>query len=305
MQGMARQRFIARATALLAVTLLLGMGTSPAAYAQDQTGDGGGFDFGGSKPIEISADNGIEWNRDAKTYIARGNAVATQGTSELHADTLTASYADGSNQIDHVVAEGSVKIMSPSQTAYGDRADYDRARQLLVLTGSDLKIESPTETATAREAFEYWQDQDVLVGKGGVRIVKTDGTTIDGDQVTSYFRKNTTTGKREAFQLKAEGHVTINTGKEVATCSRAVYDPTTKIAVLTGNVVLTQNRNVFKGERAEIDMDKGISRLLPAPGQRVRTVIQPKQNGSSGSAPAGSGNTSSGPATPLPTMASQ
>jgi lipopolysaccharide export system protein LptA len=49
------------------------------AQAQDQSADTG-FDFGGSQPIEISADNGIEWNRDAKTYTARGNAVATQGT---------------------------------------------------------------------------------------------------------------------------------------------------------------------------------------------------------------------------------
>jgi lipopolysaccharide export system protein LptA len=58
--------------------------------------------------------------------------------------------------------------------------------------------------------------------------------------------------------------------------------------VLTGNVVLTQNKNVFRGNRAEIDMAKGISRLLPSPGERVRTTIQPKQKSSEGSSvPAG------------------
>jgi len=36
----------------------------------------------------------------------------------------------------------------------------------------------------------------------------------NGDQVTSYFRKNAETGKREAFQVKAEGNVRIDTGKE-------------------------------------------------------------------------------------------
>jgi lipopolysaccharide export system protein LptA len=173
--------------------------------------------------------------------------------------------------------------MSPSQTAYGDRADYDQARRLLVVTGSALRIENANETVTARNAFEYWQDQDAMVAKGDVVIARSDGTRISGDQVTSYFRRNAETGKREAFQVKAEGKVRIDTGKEIATCSRAVYDPNTQIAVLTGNVVLTQNKNVFRGARAEIDMAKGISRLLPAPGERVRTTIQPKQKSSEGS----------------------
>lgn len=253
------------------------------AAAQDQApAADGGFDFGGSQPIEISADNGIEWNRSDQTYTARGNAVAVQGTSELHADTLIATYGSGSNQIEHVAAEGAVKIMSPSQTAYGDRAEFDQAQQLLVMTGSGLKIVSADQTVTARDSLEYWQGQDALVAKGDVVILKSDGTRIDGDQVTSYFRKNAE-GKREAFQVKAEGNVKIDTGKEIATCQRAVYDPSTRIAVLTGNVVLTQNKNVFRGARAEIDMAKGISRLLPGEGQRVRTTIQPKRNSSQGS----------------------
>ncbi len=272
---------------LIALAALLALAAPLGAVAQDQSS---AFDFGGSQPIEISADNGIEWNREAQTYTASGNAVAVQGTSELHADKLIATYGGGGSQIDHVTAEGAVKIMSPSQTAYGDRAEYDQVKRLLVMTGSGLKIVNPNETVTARDSLEYWQDQDSLVAKGDVVILKSDGTRIDGDQVTSYFRRNAE-GKREAFQVKAEGNVKIDTGKEIATCQRAVYDPATKIAVLTGNVILTQNKNVFRGARAEIDMAKGISRLLPAEGQRVRTTIQPKQNSNQGSqAPAPSGN---------------
>ncbi len=279
----------ARRTASVALigAALVGAALLRPAFAQDQSGNGG-FDLGsGSQPIEISADNGIEWNRDAKTYTARGNAVASQGTSEIHADTLTASYSSNSNDIDHVVADGTVKVINPNQTAYGDHADYDRTRQLLLMTGGGLRIESTAETVTARDSFEYWQDQDAMVAKGDVVITKSNGTTIKSDRATSYFRKNAATGKREAFQVKAEGHVHIDTGKEVVSCERAVYDPTTQIAVLTGNVVLDQGRSEFHGARAELDMNKGISRLLPAPGQRVRTTIQPKNP--AGGAPQGSG----------------
>ena len=272
-----------------------------AASAQDAPAASGtstednAFDLNSGKPIEISADNGIEWNRDAKTYTARGNAVATQGSSEIHADTLIASYSAKSNEIDHMVAEGSVKIMNPSQTAYGDHADYDKTRKLLVLTGTALKIVNTDQTVTARDAFEYWQDQDALVAKGGVVIVKSNGTKIQSDQATSYFRKNADTGKRESFQVKAEGHVRIDTGKEIVTCQHAVYDPKTQIAVLTGNVVLTQGRSTFKGARAEVDMNKGISRLMPAPGERVHTIIQPKQK-STGPTSGGGAQSSAAPA---------
>jgi lipopolysaccharide export system protein LptA len=287
---------------LAALAALLALAAPLAAVAQDQataTSTDSGFDLGGSDPIEISADNGIEWNRDAKTYTARGSAVAVQGNTELHGETLTASYAASSSEIEHVTADGTVKIMNPGQTAYGDHAEYDRVKRLLVMTGSNLKIVNADQTVTARDQFEYWQDQDVLVAKGDVFILKADGTKINGDKVTSYFRKDAVSGKRQAFQLKAEGHVRVDTNKEIATSERGVYDPNTKIAVLTGNVVITQNKNVFRGARAEIDMDKGISRLLPAEGQRVRSTIQPKSksnNPDQGSSLPGAG-TNLGPST--------
>ena len=279
-----RSAAFAALLALAAPQVAAAQDPAPATSGSTDTG----FDLGGSDPIEISADNGIEWNRDAKTYTARGSAVAVQGSSELHGETLIASYTTSRSEIEHVTADGAVKILSPSQTAYGDHAEYDRMKRLLVMTGSNLKIVNTDETVTARDQFEYWQDQDILVAKGDVFILKTDGTKINGDKVTSYFRKDAVTGKRQSYQVKAEGHVRVDTGKEIATSERGVYDPKTKIAVLTGNVVITQNKNVFRGARAEIDMDKGISRLLPAEGQRVRSTIQPKSK-----------STNPGPATSL------
>ena len=47
-----------------------------------------------TEPLQIQADSGIEWQQDEHVYIARGNAVATRGTSEVHADTLIAHYRE-------------------------------------------------------------------------------------------------------------------------------------------------------------------------------------------------------------------
>ncbi len=285
----ALQRMILR-TALIAVLAAVPMAgasraqdaTEPVAPAGDTTGEGA-LDFGNSdKPIDVSAENGIEWQRDAKSYTARGNAIATQGDSQILADSLTAFYGSGDNSIDRLVAEGHVRIQTSTQTASGDRADYDAAKKLLVMTGAALKIETPKETMTARDSLEYWQDRDALVARGDVHIIQGN-TQIQSDRATGYFRRNDA-GKKELYQVQAEGNVHIDTGKEKVTCSRAVYDPKTEIAVLTGNVVVTQGRSQFKGSKAEIDLKRGVSRLLAgASGDgRVHTTIQPKKSSSEG-----------------------
>src|SRR5579884_2732595 len=47
-----------------------------------------------NQPVQIQADSGIEWQQNAHLYIARGNAAAIRGPSELHADTLVAHYRE-------------------------------------------------------------------------------------------------------------------------------------------------------------------------------------------------------------------
>ena len=76
------------AIALAGLVCVGGLTRSPCAAAQ-------GLSLGSvseDRPIEVSADHGIEWQQDAQVYIARGNAMAKRGTTEVHADTLTAHY---------------------------------------------------------------------------------------------------------------------------------------------------------------------------------------------------------------------
>jgi lipopolysaccharide export system protein LptA len=44
------------------------------------------------RPIDIQADDGIEWQQNTRLYIARGNARATRGQATIFADTLMAFY---------------------------------------------------------------------------------------------------------------------------------------------------------------------------------------------------------------------
>ncbi|HVJ40586.1 MAG TPA: LptA/OstA family protein [Dongiaceae bacterium] len=259
--------------------------TAPAATAPASNGgdSGGGFDISGNKPIDISADNGIEWRKQDKIYIARGKALAVQGDQSIAGDTLTGFYSTDSNHIDRMTAEGNVVIKSPSQTAYGDHADYDTNTKLLVMTGNNLKsVTDKGDVVTARDRMEYWKDRDTVVAKGNVYTVHGD-TKVHSDLANGYFHIDST-GKKVLYQLEAIGNVRTDTAKETAWSDKMVYNLETKIAVLMGHVRILQGNNTFTGDRAEINTDTNVSRLLSDPGKtgtRVHTTIGPKSNNNS------------------------
>jgi len=253
----------------------------PAAQADaaNAPSTGGENDFGfddSGKPIEISAENGIEWRKDEKIYIARGNALAVQGDSSVQGDTLTA-YFGPDDKVTRWTAEGHVAVKTSTSTSYGDFADYDAKVRVLVLTGKNLKTVTDNETVTARDQLEYWRDKDVVVAKGNVVIVQKQ-TTVHADEAIGYFRREAD-GKKKMYQMDATGKVRIDKEKQTAFSDKLAYQPQTEIAILTGNVIIYDNGNRYEGGKAELDMKKDVSRIL-ADGTkdgRVHTVIKPKE----------------------------
>jgi lipopolysaccharide export system protein LptA len=285
-----------------AMSAALILGLCSVAWSQETTapaaGGGFGFDSSDNDPIEISAENGIEWKRDSRTYTARGNALAQQGDTSIAADTLIA-YLDDNDELSNWEAIGNVKIQTSQSTSYGDRAEYTESSRLLVLTGKNLKVVTDNQTVTARDQVEYWRDKDAVVAKGNVVIVRPQkNTVIKSDEATAYFRdklddpatpEDETGDGSEVYQVEAQGHVRVDREEQTAFSDHLAYNPETEVAVLTGNVTIHSKDNTYKGARAELDLQNDVSRLLPAPGQRVFTTIRPKDNdddNSSGGQPA-------------------
>jgi lipopolysaccharide export system protein LptA len=234
-----------------------------------------------SGPIEIDAEDGIEWRRDEKVYIARGHAKAKRGDLTLYADTLTAHYDDsgGGSKVTRVVAEGSVRIATPTQTVYGDRADYDMNQSVVVITGHDLKATTATQTITAKDRFEYWAKRDIVVARGNV-VMTEPGKKVSADLVTGYFIASAD-GKRELKQVEASGNVIIVDKAEVVHAQKGIYDPKRGLATLSGGVKITRGKNQLNGQYAEVNLNTGVSRLLGGPkgkgDGRVHTLIVPDQ----------------------------
>jgi lipopolysaccharide export system protein LptA len=309
--------------ALLAVAALAWLATASAPAAAQNASLG---PVSGDQPVEIFADQGIEWHQNASAYVARGNARAIRADTTVYGQTLTAYYRKGSgtegsaggSQIYRVDADGAVRIVSPGGTAYGDKAVYDVEKGVLVMTGSNLRLITERETITARDTLEYWQQEDMAVARGKALAI-SDDKRIAADTLTAYFvkddQKSAKTAKPAAKpparavasgaksapgkqsdldRMYAYGNVVVTTPQEVARGNNGVYNARTGIAVLTGSVKITRDQNQLNGDAAEMNLNTNVSRIIATPGagggQRppVRALIIPNEKKDSSKA-SGSG----------------
>ena len=89
-------------------------------------------------------------------------------------------------------------------------------------------------------------------------------------------------------RVEARGGVTVITKDQNASGDLGVYDLKTKTITLTGNVVVSQGKNVVHGDRVVVDTETGFSRVESAPTStattpsRVRALILPGKGGNGG-----------------------
>lgn len=248
-----------------------------------------GFSRGGDGPIQIEADDGIEWQRANRLYVARGNARARQGDVTVEGDELIAFYrpnAAGENEIYRIDANGNVRIFSTSEVARSDKAVYDIDSGVLVMTGDNIQLDTAEDTITARDSLEYHETQQLAVARGDAMAVRGD-RRVRADVLTAHFGEGNQ--QAEMDRIDAVGNVLVSTPTDIVRAEKGDYDPARGIATMTGNVKITRGDTQLNGERAEVNLETGESRLLSSPsGERVRGLFLPKAK--SPSNPGSSGN---------------
>lgn len=248
-----------------------------------------GFSRGGDGPIQIEADDGIEWQRANQLYVARGNARARQGDVTVEGDELIAFYrpnAAGENEIFRIDANGNVRIFSANEVARSDKAVYDIDEGVLVMTGDNIRLDTAEDTITARDSLEYHETQQLAVARGDALAIRGD-RRVRADVLTAHFGDGTQQASME--RIDAVGNVLVSTPTDIVRAEKGDYDPARGIATVTGNVKITRGDTQLNGERAEVNLETGESRLLSSPsGERVRGLFLPKAK--SPSNPGSSGN---------------
>ena len=220
-----------------------------------------------AQPIEISADNALEWHREKQQYIAKGNAIATQNDTKIQADTLTAHYSSDTgsqSEITKIIAEGNITITNPDGVITGEHGVYMVADQHATLTGENLKLTGEKTIVEASDTFEYWATEQKFTAKGNAKIIE-ENRTLTSDEITAWFMTKEETQNTDTNGLKeaeAIGNVIITTDTDKAFGDTGHYDGIKEIATLKGNVKLHREKNVLNGDRAVVNLKTGISQLF-------------------------------------------
>jgi len=332
--------------AVLAVVAALAL-SAPVARAQ-------GIDFTQGGPIQITAQDGIEWRQAEQLVIAKGDAKAVRGNVTVTADRLLAWYrrkggdAGASNaartpptvqpastgltgatdtegnEVYRMRAEGNVHIYTATDQAWGDQATYDLDQAVLVMTGHDLKLTTPSDTLTARDTLEYWSQKHMAVARGDAVVVTNDARRISADTLVAYTVDQAAPGSTAAHttgaptspaprpgpaggdtmaamagkldHVEAFGDVSIRTATDIVTGDRGVYVPDTDIGHLGGHVRITRGLNQINGSEAVVNMKTGIATLLAGDSGRVSGLVVPNdQSAPSPDAQAGPSRTQTRP----------
>jgi lipopolysaccharide export system protein LptA len=231
------------------------------------------------RPIEVSADHGIEWQQDAQVYIARGNAMAKRGATEVHADTLTAHYrpikgtgdkgtggkgtgdkeaAGGETEIYRLDADGHVTIKGERQTVVGDQAVYDVDQQIGIVTGKALKMTTATDMVTARDSLEWYDQKQIAVARGDAVAVR-DVKVIRADVLTAHMTKDKpppAAAKPVPATVPAKPRnaaIPLDATNESSRISRVDAQ---------GHVLVSTQTDVGRGDYGVYNADSGIATLL-------------------------------------------
>jgi lipopolysaccharide export system protein LptA len=203
-------------------------------------------------------------------------AVALLLPSPLAAQTLSNSFGGLSENSDKPIdIESDVLVVQD--------------KQKLATFKGNVKAVQGTTTLRAKELNVHYVGGDKLAPG-----TKKDGAgqAAPAPTVTAQAGQPPAENKNaQITKIEAKGEVVITSDDDQTTTSDwALYDLPAQQVTVGGNVVLTQGKNVLKGDRLVIDLKTGESRFEntgdTAAGGRIRALFMPKnaKNGKPGDA---------------------
>lgn len=238
------------------------------------------------EPVEIYAEQGIEWHKNDNKYLAIGNAIAKSGKMSVNSDRIEAFYEESDNSgmdIKLVKAHRNVVVTDENLKIVGGKlAEYNLRKDYFSIFGKNLILTSQENKLESNKKMEYWRTKGVAIASGKAKAQKGNEFKIEAEKLVWYLNENDK--KIEVKKIFGFDNVSIYTNNEVAFSDKALYNKESGICKLFGNVKLQKGDSFLTGDYAEVDLNKGISKLLPAPNfdklneNRVRALIDKKQN---------------------------
>lgn len=201
----------------------------------------------------------------------------------------------------------------------GIRARPVRGLVMLVVAASLLCVSAASTRAQFRhdpslpieitaDTLEVLREESIATFTGNVDAVQGD-LVLTADKLRIHYAGDDTaaaTNGGTIRRIEAFGKVFLTSPRETAQGEVGVYDVAGETITLEGSVVLTREKNVIEGERLELDLATGRSRVLAGtpgaeggqPPDRVRAIFVPGDRQAPAPPSASSGDENDRPAPP-------
>jgi lipopolysaccharide export system protein LptA len=189
---------------------------------------------------------------------------------------------------------------------------------LAMIAGSEVRAQSTVQgVPNAMQGFSQNRDQPIQIEaaslemrdkkkeatfSGNVKVVQGD-TTMTSKALVVFYDSSTPAatpaanakpaksapmqsatpgpgGNSSIRRLEAKGSVVVTQKDQVVTGETAVFDTRANLITMLGGVVLTQCKNVLRGDRLLVDMTTGVSRVESDSGRVQGLFIQSQGCGS-------------------------
>lgn len=141
-------------------------------------------------------------------------------------------------------------------------------------------------------SLEVRDKEKVATFAGKVQLVQGD-TILNCDKLVVFYdaegktalaAKNNTAGQQNIRRIEVLGHVVVTQKDQKASSEKGYFDMKTNTITLVGNVVISQGKNIIRGDRLVVDMTTSVSRIEcdKSSNCRVQALLVPgggKKNG--------------------------
>jgi lipopolysaccharide export system protein LptA len=183
------------------------------------------------------------------------------------------------------LAQGSMQGVPNAMQGFSQNRD-----QPIHIDAATLEVRDKDKAATFSGNVKVVQGDTTLRSKTLVVFYDNDQPAAGGKKPAMKSSTPGPGGNSSIKRLEAKGGVIVTQKEQTVTGDRGVFDMRANTVTMYGNVLLTKDKNVLRGDRLIVDLTTGISRVESDSG-RVSGVFQ-----SSPSKSPGGGN----PAAPAP-----
>jgi lipopolysaccharide export system protein LptA len=168
------------------------------------------------------------------------------------------------------------------------------AAAITAARGQSLQHDTTLPIEITSDSLEVVQDQKIATFTGNVDAIQGD-MVLSADLLRVHYgdvdgAAAAPPGTGSIRRIEAEGNVFLSSPRETAQGTAGVYDVGSNRVTMEGEVVLTRDDNVIRGERLEIDLVSGRSQIFAAvpsteggtAPQRVRALFTPEDSPSPG-----------------------